>query len=83
MSSGAFDAMPHNGVVITTLAVAGLTHANAYKHIFWGHCDNHSPVLRDPGRDLDLWLICVPGGKIHEDTRDQKSSHAWRGVNRF
>jgi len=38
MSSGAFDAMPHNGVVITTLAVAGLTHANAYKHIFWGHC---------------------------------------------
>ena len=37
MSSGAFDAMPHNGVVITILAVAGLTHANAYKHIFWGH----------------------------------------------
>jgi len=37
MSSGAFDAMPHNGVVITILAVAGLTHANAYKHIFWSH----------------------------------------------
>jgi H+/gluconate symporter-like permease len=37
MSSGAFDAMPHNGVVITALAVAGLVHANAYKHIFWGH----------------------------------------------
>jgi len=37
MSSGAFDAMPHNGVVITILAVAGLTHANAYKHIFFGH----------------------------------------------
>ncbi len=37
MSSGAFDAMPHNGVVITILAVAGLTHVNAYKHIFFGH----------------------------------------------
>jgi H+/gluconate symporter-like permease len=37
MSSGAFDAMPHNGAVITMLAVAGLTHMNAYKHIFWGH----------------------------------------------
>ena len=37
MSSGAFDAMPHNGVVITVLAVSGLVHANAYKHIFFGH----------------------------------------------
>lgn len=37
MSSGCFDAMPHNGVVITMLAVAGLTHVNAYKHIFIGH----------------------------------------------
>ncbi len=37
MSSGAWDAMPHNGVVITILAVSGLTHADAYKHIFWGH----------------------------------------------
>lgn len=37
MSAGCFDALPHNGVVITTLAVTGLTHVNAYKHIFWGH----------------------------------------------
>ncbi|HOK05660.1 MAG TPA: hypothetical protein PK836_04755 [Syntrophales bacterium] len=37
MSAGCFDAMPHNGVVITFLAVTGLTHANAYKHIFLGH----------------------------------------------
>ena len=37
MSSGAFDAMPHNGAVITMLAVAGLVHGNAYKHIFFGH----------------------------------------------
>ena len=37
MASGGFDAMPHNGVVITTLAIAGLTHKNAYKHLFFGH----------------------------------------------
>jgi H+/gluconate symporter-like permease len=37
MSAGAFDALPHNGVVITTLAVTGLTHGNAYRHIWWGH----------------------------------------------
>ena len=37
MSAGAFDALPHNGVVITTLAVTGLTHANAYRHVWWGH----------------------------------------------
>jgi H+/gluconate symporter-like permease len=37
MSSGCFDAMPHNGVIITILAVAGLTHVNAYKHVFIGH----------------------------------------------
>jgi H+/gluconate symporter-like permease len=37
MSSGCFDAMPHNGAVITMLAVAGLTHVQAYKHMFIGH----------------------------------------------
>jgi H+/gluconate symporter-like permease len=37
MSSGCFDAMPHNGVVITILAVCGLTHVDAYRHIWWGH----------------------------------------------
>ncbi len=37
MSAGCFDAMPHNGVVITFLAIAGLTHVNSYKHIFWAH----------------------------------------------
>jgi H+/gluconate symporter-like permease len=37
MSSGCFDAMPHNGAVITMLAVAGLTHRQAYRHIFIGH----------------------------------------------
>lgn len=37
IAAGSFDAMPHNGVVITTLAVAGLTHKQAYKHIWWSH----------------------------------------------
>jgi H+/gluconate symporter-like permease len=37
MSAGCFDALPHNGVIITFLAVTGLTHVNAYKHILWGH----------------------------------------------
>lgn len=37
IASGTFDAMPHNGVVVTTLAVAGLTHRQAYKHVWWGH----------------------------------------------
>ncbi|KYZ75681.1 hypothetical protein AXX12_10735 [Anaerosporomusa subterranea] len=38
ISAGTFDAMPHNGVIITSLAVAGLTHKQAYKHVWWGHC---------------------------------------------
>ncbi|MDR1321849.1 MAG: GntP family permease [Gracilibacteraceae bacterium] len=37
IAAGSFDAMPHNGVVITSLAVAGLTHKLAYRHIFWPH----------------------------------------------
>lgn len=37
MSAGCFDALPHNGVVITFFAVTGLTHVNGYKHIFIGH----------------------------------------------
>ena len=38
IAAGAFDALPHNGVIITTLAVAGLTHKQAYRHVWWGHC---------------------------------------------
>ena len=37
ISAGTFDALPHNGVVITSLAVCGLTHKNAYRHIWWVH----------------------------------------------
>jgi H+/gluconate symporter-like permease len=34
MSSGGMDTLPHNGAVITLLAVTGLTHKTSYKDIF-------------------------------------------------
>jgi H+/gluconate symporter-like permease len=34
MASGGMDTLPHNGAVITLLAVTGLTHRQSYKNIF-------------------------------------------------
>ena len=34
MASGGMDSLPHNGAVITLLAVTGLTHRQSYKDIF-------------------------------------------------
>lgn len=34
MASGGFDTLPHNGAVITLLAISGLTHKQSYKDIF-------------------------------------------------
>ena len=34
MASGGFDSMPHNGCVITILAVCGMTHKKSYPDIF-------------------------------------------------
>lgn len=34
MASGGLDSMPHNGVIITLLAICGLTHRQAYPDIF-------------------------------------------------
>ncbi len=34
MSSGGMDTLPHNGPVITLLAVTGLTHRQSYRNIF-------------------------------------------------
>lgn len=34
MASGGMDTLPHNGAVITLLAVTGLTHKESYKEIF-------------------------------------------------
>ncbi len=33
MASGGFDTLPHNGAIITMLAVCGLTHRQAYKDV--------------------------------------------------
>jgi len=34
MASGGMDTLPHNGAVITLIAVTGLTHRQSYKDIF-------------------------------------------------
>ena len=34
MASGGMDTLPHNGAVITLLAVTGLTHRQSYKDVF-------------------------------------------------
>ncbi|MET3657029.1 GntP family permease [Sporosarcina psychrophila] len=34
MASGGLDSLPHNGAVITTLVVTGLTHKDGYIHVF-------------------------------------------------
>ncbi len=34
LSSGGFDALPHNGAVITLLAICGLNHKQSYPDIF-------------------------------------------------
>ena len=34
MASGGMDTLPHNGAVITLLAVTGLTHKDSYRDIF-------------------------------------------------
>jgi len=38
MASGGMDTLPHNGAVITLLAVCGLTHVQSYKDIFAVTC---------------------------------------------
>ncbi len=38
MASGGMDTLPHNGAVITLLAVTGLTHRQSYKDIFAVTC---------------------------------------------
>lgn len=38
ISSGGLDSLPHNGAVVTGLTVAGLTHKEGYKPVFWICC---------------------------------------------
>ena len=45
MASGGMDTLPHNGAVITLLAVTGLTHRQAYRDIFAVTCIKTSAVF--------------------------------------
>nr|WP_294545226.1 GntP family permease [uncultured Rhodopila sp.] len=45
MASGGMDTLPHNGAVITLLAVTGLTHRTSYKDIFALTCIKTSAVF--------------------------------------
>lgn len=38
ISSGGLDSLPHNGAVVTGLTVAGLTHKEGYRPVFWICC---------------------------------------------
>ncbi|MDR3762957.1 MAG: GntP family permease [Acidobacteriota bacterium] len=45
MASGGMDTLPHNGAVITLLAVTGLTHKQSYKDIFAVTCIKTTAVF--------------------------------------
>ena len=45
MASGGMDTLPHNGAVITLLAVCGLTHVQSYKDIFAVTCIKTAAVF--------------------------------------
>lgn len=45
MASGGLDTLPHNGAVITLLAVCGLTHKQSYPDIFFMTCIKTSMVF--------------------------------------
>ena len=45
MASGGMDTLPHNGAVITLLAVTGLTHRTSYGDIFAITCIKTSAVF--------------------------------------
>lgn len=45
MASGGMDTLPHNGAVITLLAVTGLTHKQSYKDIFAITCIKTAAVF--------------------------------------
>jgi H+/gluconate symporter-like permease len=45
MASGGMDTLPHNGAVITLLAVTGLTHRQSYRDIFTITCTKTAAVF--------------------------------------
>jgi H+/gluconate symporter-like permease len=46
MASGGMDTLPHNGAVITLLAVTGLTHRQSYKRHLRGHAHQDDGGIR-------------------------------------
>lgn len=58
MSSGGMDTLPHNGAVITLLAVTGLTHRVSYKDIFAVTCIKTFAVF------FVIFLYYISGGNI-------------------
>ncbi len=58
MASGGMDTLPHNGAVITLLAVCGLTHRQSYKDIFAVTCIKTSAVF------VIILLYYLGGGHI-------------------
>ncbi len=57
MASGGMDTLPHNGAVITLLAVTGLTHRQAYKDIFAITCVKTLAVFVVIGRYYAFGLV--------------------------
>ena len=55
MASGGMDTLPHNGAVITLLAVAGLTHRQSYRDIFAITCIKTVSVF------LVIAIYCATG----------------------
>ena len=53
MASGGMDTLPHNGAVITLLAITGLTHRQSYRDIFALTAD------QDRRRVSGDWVLCA------------------------
>jgi len=58
MASGGMDTLPHNGAVITLLAVTGLTHKTSYKDIFAVTIIKTSRVF------IIILIYYISGGRI-------------------
>ena len=59
MASGGMDTLPHNGAVITLLAVTGLTHKTSYKDIFAITCIKTAAVFVVIGRSTTFGIGLV------------------------
>jgi hypothetical protein len=69
MASGGMNTLPHNGAVITLLAVTGLTHGQAYKDVFVITLTKTAAVFIAIGilrrRRHPLWKSVRDSGSFH------------------